>query len=78
MMVPQGYIPVCDLKMIFSICSKYFGSNSDEKRFFDNAKEENWRAAYRVSMGKKETTCVFFCSRKIICIASYMPTFRWR
>ena len=35
MMVPQDYIPVCDLKMDFpSFVAEYFQSNSDEKKTF--------------------------------------------
>ena len=76
MMVPQGYIPVCDLKMDFPpFVAEYFKSNSDEKKdFFDNAKEENWRAAYRVSMGKKEDdVCIFFVRGRLYALQAACP-----
>ena len=76
MMVPKDYIPVCDLKMDFpSYVAEYFQSNSDEKKhFFDNAKEENWRAAYRVSMGKKEDdVCIFFVRGRLYALQAACP-----
>ena len=76
MMVPQDYIPVCDLKMDFPpFVAEYFKSNSDEKKhFFDNAKEENWRAAYRVSMGKNEDdVCIFFVRGRLYALQATCP-----
>ena len=61
MMVPQGYIPVCDLKMDFPpFCSRIFKVEFGRKKRLLTIPKKNWRAAYRVSMGKKEDdVCIF-------------------
>ncbi len=77
-MVPNDFIPICDINTDFpAFVSDYFKLSTDEEKkfFFKHGKdEENWRAAYRVSMGsKKDDVCIFFVRGKFYAIQASCP-----
>ena len=56
MMIPKDFIPICDINTDFPVfVGNYFKlqTKEEKKLFFKDGKEENWRAAHRVSMGSE-------------------------
>ena len=77
MMIPKDFIPICDINTDFPVfVGNYFKlqTKEEKKLFFKDGKEENWRAAHRVSMGnKKDDVCIFYVRGKFYAIQATCP-----